>query len=108
MTPKQLPEALPPAIEGFDALINGEVAAFVNMSEGLGGLIAEQVWNSPISRERKNEAVDAEIPVCLCTTGIRCRTKVLDHHHKSEEARYSVSDLHGNIERAPGNDRGGQ
>ncbi|MCJ1245785.1 hypothetical protein MMC30_002989 [Trapelia coarctata] len=42
VTPKQLPEALPPAIEGFDALINGEVAAFVNMSEGLGGLIAEQ------------------------------------------------------------------
>jgi adenylyl cyclase-associated protein len=43
-TPKQLPEPLPLAIEGFDALINGEVTAFVNLSEGLGGLIAEQVW----------------------------------------------------------------
>lgn len=52
-TPKQLPEALPPAIEGFDALINGEVAAFVNMSEGLGGLIAEQVWNTQILQGRE-------------------------------------------------------
>ncbi|MCJ1403769.1 hypothetical protein MMC11_006992 [Xylographa trunciseda] len=41
-TPRQLPEPLPPAIEGFDALMNGEVGTFVNMSEGLGGLIAEQ------------------------------------------------------------------
>ena len=29
-------------IEGFDALINADVAAFVNMSEGIGGLVAEQ------------------------------------------------------------------
>ncbi|MCJ1431539.1 hypothetical protein MMC27_000892 [Xylographa pallens] len=41
-TPKQLPEPLPPAIEGFDALMNGEVEAFVGRSEGLRGLIAEQ------------------------------------------------------------------
>ena len=41
-TPRQLPEALPPMIEGFDALINVDVAAFVNMSEGIGGLVAEQ------------------------------------------------------------------
>ena len=42
-TSRQLPEPLLPAIEGFDALMNGEVEAFVNRSEGLGGLIAEQV-----------------------------------------------------------------
>ncbi|MCJ1474511.1 hypothetical protein MMC13_003169 [Lambiella insularis] len=41
-TPRQPPQPLPPAIEGFDALINGEVGAFVNMSEELGGLVAEQ------------------------------------------------------------------
>lgn len=41
--PRQLPEPLPPSIEGFDALINSEVGTFVNMSEELGGLVAEQV-----------------------------------------------------------------
>ncbi|MCJ1291109.1 hypothetical protein MMC34_002652 [Xylographa carneopallida] len=41
-TPRQLPEPLLPSIEGFDALMNGEVEAFVSRSEGLGGLIAEQ------------------------------------------------------------------
>ena len=53
VTPKQLPEALPPSIEGFDALINGEVAAFVNMSEGLGGLVAEQVRENRDFRGRE-------------------------------------------------------
>lgn len=34
---------LPPAIDDFDALINGDVKTFVNMSEEIGGLVAEQV-----------------------------------------------------------------
>ncbi|KAL9595485.1 MAG: hypothetical protein Q9219_006414 [cf. Caloplaca sp. 3 TL-2023] len=33
---------LPPAIDDFDALINGDVKTFVNMSEEIGGLVAEQ------------------------------------------------------------------
>lgn len=37
-------EALPPTIDDFDAIINGEVKTFVNMSEEIGGLVAEQVW----------------------------------------------------------------
>ena len=36
-------EALPPAIDDFDAMINAEVKTFVNMSEEIGGLVAEQV-----------------------------------------------------------------
>lgn len=36
-------EVLPPAIDDFDALINAEVKTFVNMSEEIGGLVAEQV-----------------------------------------------------------------
>lgn len=36
-------EALPPTIDDFDAIINGEVKTFVNMSEEIGGLVAEQV-----------------------------------------------------------------
>lgn len=37
------PEPLPPALDDFDSLINGDVVKFVNMSEELGGLVAEQV-----------------------------------------------------------------
>ena len=36
-------ETLPPVIDDFDATINGEVKTFVNMSEEIGGLVAEQV-----------------------------------------------------------------
>ena len=39
----QVPEPLPPALDDFDSLINGDVIKFVNMSEELGGLVAEQV-----------------------------------------------------------------
>ena len=41
--PASLVEALPPAINDFDAMINAEVRTFVNMSEEIGGLVAEQV-----------------------------------------------------------------
>lgn len=36
-------ETLPPMIDDFDAMINGDVKTFVNMSEEIGGLVAEQV-----------------------------------------------------------------
>jgi len=36
-------ETLPPVIDSFDGAINGEVKTFVNMSEEIGGLVAEQV-----------------------------------------------------------------
>lgn len=34
---------LPASVDDFDALINGDVKTFVNMSEEIGGLVAEQV-----------------------------------------------------------------
>ena len=37
-------ERLPPAIDDFDAMINSDVKTYVNMSEEIGGLVAEQVW----------------------------------------------------------------
>jgi adenylyl cyclase-associated protein len=40
---EHLVEPLPPAIEDFDAIVNEEVKTFVNMSEDIGGLVAEQV-----------------------------------------------------------------
>ena len=39
----QQQETLPLAIDDFDAMINAEVKTFVNMSEEIGGLVAEQV-----------------------------------------------------------------
>lgn len=42
-TPVNVPAALPPAIEAFDALINNEVKRFANLSDSIGGLVAEQV-----------------------------------------------------------------
>ena len=42
-TPPRRVESLPPAIIDYDAIINGEVKTYVNMSEEIGGLVAEQV-----------------------------------------------------------------
>lgn len=42
-SPERRIEPLPPAIEDFDAIVNGDVQNFVNMSEDIGGLVAEQV-----------------------------------------------------------------
>ncbi len=42
-TPQKHLETLPPVIDDFDSIINGEVKTFVNMSEEIGGLVAEQV-----------------------------------------------------------------
>ncbi len=50
-TSQQQHEALPPAIDDFDAMINAEVKTFVNMSEEIGGLVAEQV---PLSTQSTN------------------------------------------------------
>ena len=42
--PKQAPPPpLPPSIEAFDDLINNEIKSFVDLSEAIGGLLAEQV-----------------------------------------------------------------
>lgn len=41
--PQPLIEPLPPAIDDFDAIINGDVQVFVKLSEEVGGLVAEQV-----------------------------------------------------------------
>lgn len=42
-SPQRHMETLPPVIDDFDGTINGEVKTFVNMSEEIGGLVAEQV-----------------------------------------------------------------
>ena len=48
-SPQTPTELLPASIEGFDELINGPVSKFVNLSEELGGAVAEQVGASAAS-----------------------------------------------------------
>lgn len=43
-SPSMHMETLPPVIDDFDTIINLQVKSFVNMSEEIGGLVAEQVW----------------------------------------------------------------
>ena len=52
-SPQPVLEPLPPAIDDFDALINGDVKTYVNMSEEIGDLVAEQVcfWKTPAPEE---------------------------------------------------------
>jgi len=40
---KPVPEALPESVEDFDTFISGTVKKFVNLSDELGGAVAEQV-----------------------------------------------------------------
>ena len=42
-SPERGNDVLPASVEGFDGLINGPVTKFVNLSEELGGVVAEQV-----------------------------------------------------------------
>lgn len=43
VTPTPPAEPLLPAIEDFDAIISEDLQRYVNMSEAIGGLVAEQV-----------------------------------------------------------------
>lgn len=48
--PKPVVEPLPESVEDFDAFITGPVKKYVNLSDELGGLVAEQVWNNSRTR----------------------------------------------------------
>jgi adenylyl cyclase-associated protein len=41
--PKPAPETLPESVEEFDAFINGTLKKYVNLSDEIGGPVAEQV-----------------------------------------------------------------
>ena len=55
-SPSRHMETLPPVIDDFDAIINGQVKSFVNMSEEIGGLVAEQVLPPKVSSPWKHLA----------------------------------------------------
>ena len=42
-TAKHAPAPLPASIEGFDSLINGDVNKFQDLSNSIGGVVAQQV-----------------------------------------------------------------
>ena len=91
----QAPDPLPPALDDFDTLINGDVVKFVNMSEELGGLVAEQVrviGQKGISSQHHYSAshiiqssyrADSSSTVCSSFESFCCGTKVFDYHHQS-------------------------
>ena len=65
-TPKHV-ETLPPTIDDFDGIINGAVSTFVNISEEIGGLVAEQVrdWDQA-SLKALLRSIDTDVwPVSL-------------------------------------------
>lgn len=45
-TPKPMPEALPESVENFDVFLSRTVKKFVNLSDEVGGPVAEQVWKN--------------------------------------------------------------
>ena len=91
-------EVLPLGIQDFDTMINSDVKTFVNISEEIGGLVAEQV--EPGSY-RSTEGTMAD----LSSTGCRGpalfwrATQVPRDHNQGEEARHQVADLHGDATR---------
>ena len=103
-------ETLPPTIDDFDATINGEVKTFVNMSEEIGGLVAEQVRKKQWLFEsvRQTFRLTFWLPVRCCTPSLCCRAQVPNRNDESQEARHTVARLHGDFERATVNDGRGQ
>lgn len=98
-------ETLPPAIDDFDTMINAEVKTFVNMSEEIGGLVAEQVHLS--CHTHGTIPSDRLMPrdiVCRGTSLLRCGTQIPHHYNKSQEARHPVTCVHGNFDGAAVND----
>lgn len=64
--------SLPPQIEDFDALINGDVRSFVDLGEKIGGLVAEQV-SSPSSSFLHVSAYLTSSTVQGCSSSFRSR-----------------------------------
>ena len=60
-SPSRHMETLPPVIDDFDAIINGQVKSFVNMSEEIGGLVAEQVCPPYFCRRKSSGLLTFEI-----------------------------------------------
>lgn len=64
-SPQAVLEPLPPAIDDFDGLINGDVKTFVNMSEEIGGLVAEQVHHQKTFEIEEHRDADEEVRGCF-------------------------------------------
>ena len=94
VSPQPLVEPLPAAIDDFDSIINGHVSTFVNMSEDIGGLIAEQV----VSHGALNPAMLKSNSVCCFASRIWRSTEVSHHHDKVKEARNPIAGVYGNTE----------
>lgn len=85
-SPQPIPEPLPPAIEDFDTIIAEDVQAFANMSEEIGGLVAEQV-RLPRCRKHLSSVLTSLLLVSCRTPSVCGRTKIPYRLYQSKEAR---------------------
>jgi adenylyl cyclase-associated protein len=79
---KPLPEALPESVEEFDSFLTGPLKKFVNLSDELGGPVAEQVgtWQIILDRGRLTRLGFER------TASIRWTAQIHPRHNKGEEA----------------------
>ncbi len=103
-SPSRHMETLPPVIDDFDAIINGQVKSFVNMSEEIGGLVAEQVCPRNYVTEKRSAMLTLGSLVCCCPSSLCCRAQVPHCHHEGQEAGYPVPSLYGDLEGLAGDD----
>jgi adenylyl cyclase-associated protein len=79
----QFTPVLPQCVEEFDAFINGPLVKFVNISDELGGPVAEQVCDN--GRTSLDNLADDELGV-KCIAGVCSTAKIHPHNHQGKEA----------------------
>lgn len=100
-SPERLVEPLPPAIEDFDAIVNGDVQTFVNMSEDIGGLVAEQVELILFMLAEVQPWLTSLQSVCCPIKSFHRAAQIPSCHYQSEETRHPVTGVHGGVKGAP-------
>ncbi len=81
--PKPVVESVPESVEEFDTFLNGAVKKFLDLSEGIGGPISEQVFLNGYTRD---EFWLTECTGCACVSSLRLSTEIHPHYYESEEA----------------------
>lgn len=92
-SPERVIEPLPPAIEDFDAIINGVVQTFVSMSEDIGGLVAEQVESGLSQATKVTILLTTVVPVCCFAKSFHCPAQIPACHYQGEETRHPVTSI---------------
>lgn len=92
-------ENLPPAIEDMDALINGDVKAFVESSRGLDSVVEEQVSRHH-SANGEMIRTDEDDVGRACRKSLRGPAPIPGHSNAVEEAGYTIEGIYGPPDRS--------